>query len=74
MENRSGSAAPSTGRPCSQYQGSLIQACSCPLASRVPPSENRLSTAQATAQARTGSRRQNRIVPATSTTISGQPR
>ena len=28
MENRSGSAALSTGRPCSQYHGSLIQACS----------------------------------------------
>ena len=74
MENRSGSAALSTGRLCSQYHGSLIQACSCPPASRVPPRENTASTAQVTAQARTGSRRQNRIVPATSTAISGQPR
>ena len=74
MANRSGSAALSTGRPCSQYHGSLIHACSCPEASRVPPSENTSSTAQATAQARTGSRRQNRMVPAASTAISGQPR
>src|SRR5579871_1253038 len=74
MENRSGSAALSTGRPCSQYQGSLSQACSCPLASRVPPSENTSSTTSATAQARTASSRQNRITPAASTTISGQPR
>ena len=74
MANRSGSAALSTGRLCSQYHGSLIQACSCPKASRVPPSENTSSTTQATAQARTGSRRQNRMVPAASTAISGQPR
>ena len=74
MENRSGRAALSSGRPSSQYQGSLIAGCSCPPNSRVPPSENTPSTAQATAAARTGSRRQPAIAASSSTMISGQPR
>src|SRR6266851_2187894 len=74
MENRSGRAALNTGRPSSQYQGSLIAGCACPANSRVPPSENTASTAEATAAARTGSRRQQAIAASTSTMISGQPR
>src|SRR5579859_7827170 len=73
-ENRSGRAALSSGRPCSQYQGSLIAWYSCPPNSKVPPSENTPRTAQATAAARTGSRRQPSTAASTSTTISGQPR
>src|SRR5579859_2971050 len=74
IENRSGSAALSSGRPCSQYHGSLSQACSCPLASSVPPSENTASTTAVTAVARTGSRRQNLTAARPSSTSSGQPR
>src|SRR5580704_18289076 len=74
MENRSGRAALSSGRPSSQYQGSLIAGCSCPPNSRVPPSENTLSTAKATATALTGSRRQLTVIASSSTMISGQPR
>src|SRR5579862_2183777 len=74
IENRSGSAALSTGRPCSQYHGSLIHAWACPLASSVPPSENTERTTAVTAVARIGSRRQNRTAARTSSTSSGQPR
>src|SRR5271167_4923262 len=74
MENRSGRAALSSGRPSSQYQGSLIAGCSCPPNSRVPPSENTPSTAQATAAALIGSLRQPTIAASSSTMISGQPR
>src|SRR6185437_13014406 len=73
-QNRSGSADSSSGRPCSQYQGSLIAGWWCPPNSRVPPSENTPSTTQATAPARAGSRRQQAIAAPASTTSSGQPR
>src|SRR5689334_24393991 len=73
-ENRSGRAALSSGRLCSQYQGSLIAGCPCPPNISVPPSENTPRTAQATAAVRTGSRCQQAIAASTSSTISGQPR
>src|SRR6478736_68368 len=73
-QNRSGSADSSSGRPCSQYQGSLIAGWWCQPNSRVPPSENTPSTTQATAAARAGSRRQQAIAAPASTTTSGQPR
>src|SRR5579859_169969 len=74
MENLSGSTALRTGRPSSQYHGSLIPWYSLPLASRVPPSESTPSTTQATAEVRTGSSRQKWIAASRSTTINGHPR
>lgn len=74
IENRSGIADPATGSVCSQYQGSLTNACRCPPASSVPPSESTSSSTNVTARARTGSSRQNKTATTASAVSIGQPR
>ncbi len=74
MENRSGITAAATGRACSQCHGSKMPSCSRPSASRVPPRESADSTANVTAVARTGRRRQNHAAMTARTASIGQPR
>ena len=74
IENRSGITELATGRACSQYQGSVIQACSCPPASSVPPSESTSSTTSTAAVTRTVGSRQNSTAAAASAMSIGQPR